>query len=72
MAQARNRRIAAFALAASMLGTAASAETLEDALALAYETNPQLQSQRSALRSQDESFVQARSAALPNVSASAS
>jgi outer membrane protein len=72
MAQARNRRIAAFALAAGMLGTAASAETLEDALALAYETNPGLQSQRSALRSQDEGFVQARSAGLPNISASIS
>lgn len=36
-------------------------ETLADAIALAYQTNPTLQSQRAQLRAIDETYVQARS-----------
>ena len=65
-------RISAIFLGIGALASPASAETLEEALALAYSTNPGLESQRSALRSQDEGYVQARSQALPNISASVS
>ena len=47
----------------------ASAQTLEDSLALAYTSNPNLVSQRAQVRALDENFVQARSPALPSVSA---
>ncbi len=60
---------AAIALASAM---SASAETLEDALALAYQSNPTLLAERARQRATDESYIQARSAALPSVSASAS
>ncbi len=53
------------------LGGAASAETLLDALALAYQTNPTLQSERAQLRALDESYIQARAGLRPQVSASA-
>lgn len=36
-------------------------ETLADAIALAYQTNPNLQSQRAQLRATDEAYVQVRS-----------
>ena len=41
------------------LAAAAHADTLADAIALAYQTNPTLQSQRAQLRALDESYVQA-------------
>ena len=44
-----------------------SAETLPDAIALSYATNPILQQQRALLRSLDETYVQARSAYRPNL-----
>lgn len=44
------------------LGGAARSETLADALALAYQTNPQLQSQRAQVRAANEDYVRARSA----------
>ncbi|MCJ9430236.1 TolC family outer membrane protein [Kordiimonas marina] len=47
---------------------AASAETLQDALAAAYESNPQLLAQRAALRATDENVSTAKSAFLPNLS----
>jgi TolC family type I secretion outer membrane protein len=47
----------------------AFAQNLTDALALAYETNPTLSAERARLRGQDESFVQARSQALPSLTA---
>lgn len=50
---------------------AARAETLADAIALAYQTNPTLQSERAQLRSLNESYVQARSGFRPQVSGSA-
>ena len=50
----------------------ASAETLADAIALAYQTNPTLQGQRADQRALDESIVQARTGLRPQVDASAS
>ena len=50
----------------------ASAETLADAIALAYQTNPTLQGQRASQRALDESIVQARTGLRPQIDASAS
>jgi outer membrane protein len=58
---------AALALVLSFAATAASAETLADAIALAYETNPTLQAQRANQRALDETYVQARTAYRLNV-----
>ena len=44
------------------------AQTFEEALAAAYNSNPQIQAQRSRLREIDESYVQARSQGLPQSS----
>ena len=54
--------LAAACSAAFLAGGVASAETLADAIALAYETNPTLQAQRASQRALDESVVQARAA----------
>jgi outer membrane protein len=48
----------------------AQPETLADALTLAYQTNPTLQSQRAQLRALDETYVQARVGYRPQVSGS--
>lgn len=48
----------------------AAAESLADAIALAYETNPVLQAQRATQRALDESIVQARSGWRPTIGAS--
>ena len=48
----------------------AHAETLADAIALAYQTNPTLQGQRASQRALDESVVQARTGLRPTLSAS--
>jgi outer membrane protein len=56
--------------AAGLIGGAARAETLQDAVASAYQSNPALQSQRAQLRALDESYVQARSGYRPQISAS--
>ena len=45
------------------------AETLADAIALAYDTNPSLQGQRAQLRATDEAYVQARAGWRPTVQA---
>ncbi|HEX4711482.1 TolC family outer membrane protein [Phenylobacterium sp.] len=50
----------------------ACAETLADAIALAYETNPTLQAQRATQRALDENYVQARSGWRPQLSLQAS
>jgi outer membrane protein len=50
---------------------AAKAETLLDAIDLAYKTNPTLQQQRANLRALDEDYVQALAALRPTLSASA-
>ena len=54
------------------LAAPARAETLADAIALAYETNPTLQAQRASQRALDETYVQARSGWRPTVSLSGS
>ncbi len=48
----------------------ALAQSLEETLVSAYETNPTLAAQRSRLRQTEEGYFQARSARLPTVSAS--
>ncbi len=47
-----------------------AAETLQDALALAYQTNPTIRAERARLRATKESRAQAWAGALPQVSAS--
>ena len=49
----------------------ALAQTLEETLVAAYQSNPTLAAQRARLRQTEEGFFQARSARLPTVSASA-
>jgi outer membrane protein len=71
-----SRRAALLAAACSMglmagLASAAQAETLADALALAYQTNPTLQGQRASQRVTDEGVVQAKTAFRPTLNASA-
>jgi outer membrane protein len=51
------------------LAAAASAETLADAIALAYETNPTLLTQRSILRNADEAYFRTRASLGPTISA---
>lgn len=53
------------------LGAPAHAESLADAIALAYQSNPSLQSQRARLRALDESYVQARASYRPTLSVTA-
>jgi outer membrane protein len=53
------------------LATPASAESLADAITLAYQTNPTLQGQRASQRALDESVVQARTGFRPRVELSA-
>ena len=47
----------------------ARAESLADAISLAYQTNPTLQNQRAQLRITNETYVQARAGYRPQVSA---
>ncbi|MCC9622775.1 TolC family outer membrane protein [Thalassospira sp. MA62] len=54
--------------AGSIIATGASAESLEDALAKAYQSNPTLEAGRAALRSTDEEISQALSNWRPSVS----
>ena len=61
--------MAAVAIAA-LLPAVASAESLRDAIALAYETNPVLRSQRAAQRAVDEEYEQAMAGYRPTVSIS--
>lgn len=70
----RGRLLAATVCAAVAAGMAApaSAETLADAIALAYQNNPTLQAQRATQRALDESYVQARSGWRPTLSLGAS
>ena len=65
----RTRALASVAVIAVMtgMGTPAWAETLKDALALAYQTNPSLLAQRANQRALDESIVQARSGLRPQL-----
>lgn len=64
--------LAAVCSAGLVLGLAAgpaSAETLADAIALAYDSNPTLQAQRATQRALDESYVQARAGYRPTLGA---
>jgi outer membrane protein len=57
------------ALAGGLAGfSVARAESLADAISLAYKTNPTLQNQRAQLRITDETYVQARAGYRPQVS----
>ena len=62
---------AAVAFAALLASTAARAETfsLNQALGVTYETNPQLAAQRASLRATDEGVAQANAGWRPNVTA---
>jgi outer membrane protein len=65
----RGRLLAAAVGAATVSAVAAPAwsETLADAIALAYETNPTLQAQRATQRALDETWVQARTGWRPTL-----
>jgi outer membrane protein len=52
---------------AGAVAAPACAETLADAVALAYETNPTLQAQRATQRALDENYIQARTGWRPTV-----
>ncbi|MEP9402943.1 TolC family outer membrane protein [Sphingomonas sp. VNH70] len=67
----RGGRFAAGAALAMVLAAPASAETLREALARAYATNPQLTGARANLRAADETVPIARSQGLPQVTAQA-
>ena len=71
------RRSALLAAAASVTLCAcgaglAQAETLADAIAMAYQTNPTLQAERAGQRGLDETYVQARAGFRPTVGVNAS
>ena len=59
------RLAAASAFALLFAAGGAQAQTLADAVALAYQTNPTLQSQRALLRAADENYVQSRAGLRP-------
>lgn len=67
-----NTRTRALVFGLSLMGLAfgagtASAEGLDEALALAYQNNPDLEAQRAALRATDENVPQAKSGYRPTV-----
>ena len=66
----RSGVVAAVGALCSGLAAPALADTLADALNLAYQTNPTLRSERAQLRSLDESYIQARAGLRPQVSGS--
>ena len=70
----RSRALASVALIAVTAGLAAPAwaETLQEAIALAYRTNPTLQAQRASQRALDETVPQARAGLRPEISLSSS
>ena len=59
---------AALGLALAVCPAACLADTLFDAIQMAYETNPTLRAQRAQLRVDDEGYVQARAGYGPQVS----
>src|SRR5690606_34314229 len=63
---------AVLALTIAIGAGSASAETLQDAIALAYQTNPTLLAQRAQQRALDETYVQARVGLRPSLDISAS
>lgn len=67
----RRWKVAALLLGCALPGIA-RAETLAEAIAYAYQSNPTLQEQRAVLRGTDETYVQARSQYGPTLDAQAS
>jgi outer membrane protein len=70
MSRSLRGHLLAAVFGAGLLGAAAApawSETLADAVALAYETNPTLQAQRATQRALDETYVQARSGWRPTL-----
>ena len=69
----RSRALASVAMVAVLAAAAGpvAAESLQDALALAYQTNPTLLAQRANQRALDETVVQARAGLRPTLSATA-
>jgi outer membrane protein len=67
-----NRSVRALLLASVLVSGTASADTLREALAKAYRSNPTLTGARASLRATDENVPIARARGLPSVSASAS
>ncbi|HEY3950569.1 TolC family outer membrane protein [Phenylobacterium sp.] len=65
----RGPRLVAILLAgaAATAAAPASAETLADAISLAYQTNPNLLAQRATQRALDENYVQARTGYRPTI-----
>ena len=65
----RSRALASVAIVAVVTGMGAPvwAETLQEAIALAYRTNPSLLAQRANQRALDESIVQARAGLRPSL-----
>jgi TolC family type I secretion outer membrane protein len=63
--------VIAMAAAMTVCGHAglARAETLADAITIAYQSNPNIQAQRAAMRALDENYTQARAAYGPQASA---
>ena len=66
-----NRPFRAGLLIAAFGAAPASAQTLEETLAAAYESNPELAGERASLRQTEEGYYQARAGRLPTVSADA-
>ena len=66
------RRVRTFLMVAAAVigGGVAKAETIEGALARAYQTNPQLNAERAALRQADEGVAQALSGYRPTITGS--
>lgn len=62
----------AVAVAMAVAGGSAHAETLAEAIATAYQSNPNIQAQRASMRSLDENYTQARAAYGPQASATVS
>ena len=71
-AAGRRRRTIWVAVVIAGAAPALRAETLADAVALAYQTNPTLQGQRASLRATDETVVQAEAGYRPTATVQAS
>jgi outer membrane protein len=67
----RGRWLAGMALGALMLSSQAQAETLQGALAKAYENNPTLTAARAGQRANDENVPIQKASGLPNVGTTA-
>jgi len=63
---------AALSLLAAGATAEVNAETLQDAMSLAYQNNPDLRAQRAALRAADENVASANLAILPSVNGNVS